>query len=182
MTVPVVHFLTGPNSGTTPLTPAPKVRLASVAARTDGALGIDWRVAKLLQSVDQHNGAAGWEDICQKASLSISPAYAARLFQRHTGQGVRKYATDKRLLRAAEQLITTDLPIKTIAGDLGYRKPFDFARTFRKQYGFAPRRFRAICLRLAFTQTVQLEKAREGIDMVVRSDAQGRSSNTVPAV
>jgi AraC-like DNA-binding protein len=127
----------------------------------------------LVQSIDQHNGAAGWDEICQKTSLAISPAYAARLFQRHTGQAVRKYAKDKRLSRAVEQLITTDLPIKTIADDLGYRRPFDFARAFRKRYGFTPSRFRANCLRLAFTQTVRLEKAREGIDMVVRSDAQG---------
>jgi AraC-like DNA-binding protein len=86
---------------------------------------------------------------------------------------VRKYATDKRLLRAAEQLITTDLPIKAIAEDLGYRKPFDLARAFRKRYGLTPSRFRADCLRLVFTQTVHAEKASEEIDMVVRSSAQG---------
>src|SRR5579872_1328970 len=153
MTVPVLHLLIDPNSGTTAWTPVPKVRLASAAARREGTLGIDWRVALLLQSIDQHNGAAGWETICQKASLAISPAYAARLFQRHTGQGVRKYAKDKRLLRAVELLIVTDLPIKTIADDLGYGKPFDFARAFRKRYGFTPSRFRADCFRLEFTQT-----------------------------
>jgi AraC-like DNA-binding protein len=108
----------------------------------------------LVQSIDQHNGAAGWDAICQKASLAISSAYAARLFQRHTGQGVREYAQDKRLSRAVQQLISTDLPIKAIADDLGYRKPFDLARAFRKRYGFTPSRFRADCLRLAFAQTL----------------------------
>jgi AraC-like DNA-binding protein len=112
----------------------------------------------LVQSIDQHNGAAGWDAICQKASLAISPAYAARLFQRHTGQGVRKYAKEKRLLRASELLIVTDLPIKTIAAHLGYRKSFDLARAYRKRYGFTPSRFRANCLRLAFTETLQAEK------------------------
>jgi len=173
MTVPVVHLLTDPNSGTRTLAPAPKVRLASAAARREGTPGIDRRVAMLLQSIDQHNGAAGWDEICQKASLVISPAYAARLFKCHTGEGVRKYAKDKRLSRAVGQLITTDLPIKAIADDLGYRKPFDLARAFRKRYGFTPSRFRAICVRLAFIQTRQAEKASERIDMAFRSGAQG---------
>jgi len=134
---------------------------------------MDWRVAKLLQSIDQHNGAVGWDEICQKAGLAISPAYAARLFQRHTGQRVKKYAKDKRLLRTAEQLITTDLPIKAIADSVGYRKPFDLARAFRKQYGFTPSRFRANCLRLVFTQARPAEKASEGIYVVRPFSAQG---------
>ena len=86
---------------------------------------------------------------------------------------MRKYAKDKRLSRAVGQLITTDLPIKAIADDLGYRKPFDLARAFRKRYGFTPSRFRAICVRLAFIQTRQAEKASERIDMAFRSGAQG---------
>jgi AraC-like DNA-binding protein len=86
---------------------------------------------------------------------------------------VRKYAKDKRLSRAVEQLITTDLPIKTIADDLGYGKPFDFARAFRKRYGFTPSRFRANCLRLMFTQTLPAEKTSKAIDMMFPSGAQG---------
>ena len=86
---------------------------------------------------------------------------------------MRKYAKDKRLSRAVEQLITTDLPIKTIADDLGYRRPFDFARAFRKRYGFTPSRFRANCLRLAFTETLQAEKISEEIDMMFRVGVQG---------
>ena len=53
------------------------------------------------------------------------------------------------------------------------RKSFDLARAYRKRYGFTPSRFRANCLRLAFTQTVRLEKAREGIDMMFRVGVQG---------
>ena len=127
----------------------------------------------LVQSIDQHNGAAGWDEICQKTSLAISPAYAARLFQRHTGQAVRKYAKEKRLLRAVELLIVTDLPIKTIAADLGYRKPFDLARAFRKRYGFTPIRFRANCLHLMFAQTLPAEKTSKAIDTMFPSGAQG---------
>jgi hypothetical protein len=47
------------------------------------------------------------------------------------------------------------------------------ARAFRKRYGFTPSRFRANCLRPAFNQTLQTEKASEGIDMTCRFGAQG---------
>jgi AraC-like DNA-binding protein len=86
---------------------------------------------------------------------------------------VRKYAKEKRLSRAVELLIVTDLPIKTIAADLGYRKPFDLARAFRKRYGFTPSRFRANCLHLMFTQTLPAEKTSKEIDMMFPSATQG---------
>jgi AraC-like DNA-binding protein len=46
------------------------------------------------------------------------------------------------LLKAVEQLIATDLPVKAIAAELGYRKPFDLIRTFEKEYGLTPTGFR----------------------------------------
>jgi len=46
------------------------------------------------------------------------------------------------LLRAAERLKATDLPIKVIAAEFGYRKPVDFARIFKEQYRLSPTEFR----------------------------------------
>jgi len=125
-----------------PLAAGTKIKLAD-DVRSAGRLVIDWRVAKLLQYIDRQNGVT-WnlEHICRELRLGISPPYAARLFERHTGQGLRNYAKRKRLLKAVEQLIATDLPIKVIAAELGYRKPFDLARTFEAQYSLTPTRFR----------------------------------------
>lgn len=55
---------------------------------------MDWRVAKLVEAIDTHSGATDWnlERTCQELKLGISPAYAARLFKRHTGLGVKQYA------------------------------------------------------------------------------------------
>jgi AraC-like DNA-binding protein len=104
----------------------------------------DWRVVKLLQWIDRRAGAVdcNLDHICQELNLGISSAYAARLFEFHTAQGIRQYTKKKRLLKAIERLITTNLSVKAIAAELGYRKPFDFTRNFEKQLGLTPTRFR----------------------------------------
>jgi AraC-like DNA-binding protein len=105
---------------------------------------MDWRVAKLLQSIDRNAGAVDWklEQVCRELELGISPAYAARLFKSHTGRGVREYAKNKRQLKAVERLIATSLPVKAIAADLGYRTSFHFTRSFEKEYCSTPTKFR----------------------------------------
>jgi|SRR5579872_2765978 AraC-like DNA-binding protein len=126
-----------------PLVTPTKAQLAD-DVRTIGRLGSDWRVARLLQSIDRNTGTVDWklERVCRELELGISAAYAARLFKSHTGRGVREFAKKKRLTRAVEQLIVTNLPVKAIAAELGYRNSFDFARSFEKQYCLTPTKFR----------------------------------------
>jgi AraC-like DNA-binding protein len=105
---------------------------------------IDVRVRRLVQSIDIKIGSTEWdlEDACRELKLDISSAHAARLFKRYTGMGVREYAKKKRLTQAAKRLIATNLSIKAIAAEFGYRKPVDFARTFKQQYHLTPSQFR----------------------------------------
>jgi AraC-like DNA-binding protein len=126
-----------------PLVTPTKAKLVD-CLRTVGTIGSDWRVAKLLQSIDRNTGTVDWklEQVCRELELDISPAYAARLFKSHTGWGVREFAKKKRLTKAVEQLIVTNLPVKAIAAELGYRNSFDFTRSFEKQYCLTPTKFR----------------------------------------
>jgi len=106
--------------------------------------GMDRRIVKLLQFIDSHEGRIGWDidHACQELRLDISGAHAARLFKRHTGLGVREYARKKRLLMAAQRLKTTDLSVKAIAAEFGYKRPFDFSRVFKKEFRLSPIAFR----------------------------------------
>jgi methylphosphotriester-DNA--protein-cysteine methyltransferase len=105
---------------------------------------MDWRVAKLIGAIDSHTGGIAWnlEVACRELGLNISPEYARHLFKRDTGLGVKEYAKKKRLLMVAERLINTNVPFKTIAADFGYRKTYDLARLFKKQYCLSPTKFR----------------------------------------
>lgn len=104
----------------------------------------DWRVDRLLQFLAQHFDRLDWNlpQVCRQLKLDISAPHAARLFKRHTGMGIREYAKKRRLSRAAERLTATNLPIKVISAESGYRKPIDFARGFKAQYQLSPSEFR----------------------------------------
>lgn len=126
--------------------------------------GVDQRIAKLTQFIDSHSGCVGWnlEEACRELRLEISGAYAARLFQRSTGLGVREYAKKKRLLAAAELLKTTNLSVKTIAAEFGYRSPPDFTRRFKEQFHLSPTDFRRRALREAKGPELLISRRKAG--------------------
>jgi AraC-like DNA-binding protein len=122
---------------------------------------MDWRISKLVQSIDNKIGSLEWnlKDACRELKLDISSAYAARLFKRYKGIGIREYTKKKRLSMAAEQLAATDRSIKAIAAELGYRKPVDFARIFKQQLRVSPMQFRRRSV-LAQSLTAQSQNLR----------------------
>lgn len=105
---------------------------------------VDQRIAKLTNFIDSHHGRIGSDlaHTCRELKLDISGAYAARLFKLSRGLGVREYAKKKRLSAAAELLRTTDLSVKAIAVEFGYRRPPDFTRRFKEQFHLSPTHFR----------------------------------------
>ncbi len=118
-------------------------RLAGRAIRTDGT---DWRVKKLEGFIDSHDGKIGWglDQVCRELGLGISGSYAARLFKRQIGLGVREYAKRRRLRTAAQRLKTTAHAVKEIAGDLGYRSARVFERRFKEVLYLSPTEFRRV--------------------------------------
>jgi AraC-like DNA-binding protein len=123
----------------------------------------DWRIAKLLEFIDRQDGSIGWnlQHVCRELRLDVSGAYAARIFKRHIGIGVREYAKKKRLLMAAELLKTTDLPIKVIATELGYKAVPDFTRMFKGHFHSKPTEFREHSLRQGKTKAFRLRRNGE---------------------
>ena len=106
----------------------------------------DWRVQKLKNLIDSDPTRAQWrlDEVCRQLDLCISARQARRLFKTCTGLGVKEYAKKKRLEAAAEQLQTTDAPVKAIAIDAGYRHVRNFTRCFLKQFHLSPTHFRRI--------------------------------------
>lgn len=105
---------------------------------------MDWRIAKLLEFIESGEGRVGWDlnHICQELRLNISGPYAAQLFKRCIGLGIREYSKKNRLLLAAERLEIPDLPIKVIAAEIGYRSVAHFSRRFKEQFHVSPTEFR----------------------------------------
>ena len=107
---------------------------------------IDWRVERILQFVDTHDGKLGWDlnELCVRLELGITGPHAAKLFSRHTGIGIREYAKERRLTLAAQQLRGTTDSVKQIALELGYRTPNDLRRQFKKRFCLNPTEFRTV--------------------------------------
>jgi methylphosphotriester-DNA--protein-cysteine methyltransferase len=123
----------------------------SVVNRTLGEMAkpsppADWRVEGLLRFIEKEGGKLGWDlnGVCAQLQLGISGSHAAKLFSRHTGMGIREYAKQVRLTRAAMKLRTTPDSVKQIALDLGYRNPNDLRRQFNKLFSLNPTEFRAM--------------------------------------
>jgi AraC-like DNA-binding protein len=105
---------------------------------------IDWRVERILQFLDTHDGKLGWglNHLCLHLELGITGPHAAKLFSRQTGIGIREYAKERRLTVAAQQLRGTTDSVKQIALELGYRTPNDLRRQFKKRFSLNPTEFR----------------------------------------
>ena len=55
----------------------------------------------------------------------------------------REYVARVRMIRAAELLRGSSLPVREVARRVGYRQPAQFAKAFRRHVGEAPSDFRA---------------------------------------
>jgi len=80
------------------------------------------------------------EELAALAGMSRSSfgAHFARAF----GRSPHSFLMESRLRRAAHFLQTTDLPVKTIAGKIGYRSRSNFSHAFKTLYGIYPNTYR----------------------------------------
>lgn len=76
------------------------------------------------------------------ARVHLSPAHLAELFHAETGETPGRYRTRLRMERARLLLAETDVPITTLAADLGYSSSQHFATAFRRETGTTPSRYR----------------------------------------
>ena len=75
--------------------------------------------------------------------LNVNSSYLSGLFKKETGTSLTEYVTARRILRAEDLLITSQLPIKTIAEQVGIPDVHYFSRIFKRKTGQTPSRYRA---------------------------------------
>jgi AraC family transcriptional regulator of arabinose operon len=76
------------------------------------------------------------EEVAQ--GVHLSPSSLSHRFREEFGVSPMRYRETQRLRRARFLLLTTDLPVKAIAGEVGYTNPFHFSRRFRIHFGHSP--------------------------------------------
>ncbi len=80
------------------------------------------------------------EDLAK--SVYISPSKCTRLFKEYTNESPINYLINYRLEKGAELLRTTDLPISSIAQEVGFSEQSYFTRMFLKEYQVTPFKYR----------------------------------------
>ncbi len=73
--------------------------------------------------------------------FGYSEKYLIALFKRNTGMSPLQYLTEKKIMRAQEMLVMTDMTVKAIASALHYDYYY-FMRLFHKKVGMSPTQFR----------------------------------------
>lgn len=75
--------------------------------------------------------------------LGCSVSHVMRSFKKQLDMTVVEYITKKRIEKAKQLLLNTDLPIMTIADYTGYPDYSYFTRVFKKETGVTPRDYRS---------------------------------------
>ena len=101
----------------------------------------DRRIAEALRRLHTEL-QTGWTLESLAEEIGISRAALARRFKALVGQPMFEYLTALRMQRAKELLQETSLPLHEIASRVGYESDLAFARTFRRQVGTTPTRYR----------------------------------------
>jgi AraC-like DNA-binding protein len=101
----------------------------------------DERLARALDAILKHpENPHTLEGLGKEAGMSRT-AFAER-FSEVFGQTAMEVVKRARLARAAELLTGTELPVKTIAGRVGFQSRSHFSRAFTDHFGASPAEFR----------------------------------------
>lgn len=98
-------------------------------------------MGELARYIDTNlSGDLSTPTLARRACMGATKFKAA--FRACYGTSPSAYVAERRMERALELVRETELPIATIAAQVGYRKAGAFTEAFRRTHGVAPRTFR----------------------------------------
>ncbi|MEZ5716170.1 MAG: helix-turn-helix domain-containing protein [Paracoccaceae bacterium] len=84
-----------------------------------------------------HLSVAGYAE-----RLNVSPTHLSRICRAATGRPASRLIEERLIREARRNLVYTNLPVSTIAYELGFDDPAYFSRVFARATGLSPRAFR----------------------------------------
>lgn len=111
-------------------------------ARMAGGLS-PWQLRRATDYlIERLNGQISLLELANDCGLSRS--HFSRAFKRSTGRAPHQWLSEKRLDRAKDLLVNTELPLADIAIECGYADQSHFSRTFSARTCATPSQFRRI--------------------------------------
>jgi len=90
----------------------------------------------------QSDPARAWSLPELADELRINPSYLVRIFRQATGCAPMKFLAKERAHKAAQLLLTSELPVSEIGARVGWDEPKQFARSFHQHFGESATQFR----------------------------------------
>ena len=81
-------------------------------------------------------------------NFELTSRHLNRVFTQEEGISIGKFILKQKMTQACNDLVNTDIPIKSIAYDYGFSQPSYFCRIFKKTYGKSPGDYRLLNSRL----------------------------------
>ena len=114
--------------------------LCGMAARFAGE-----REHPLVQTIKQYVEAHLQEPVTLQAvgeAAFFSPVYCETIFKRETGMPIGRYVTKRRVREAEKLLLEGTLPLREVAAAVGFADYNYFARVFKNEMGYTPKKVR----------------------------------------
>lgn len=109
--------------------------------RTKMGTGISPQIKKICDHISFH--LEEQTNIHKLASLlGYTDYYFSNKFKKETGFSVREYATKKKIEKACDLLIGSNMDIQSISDILGYSSQSYFGEVFRREMGMSPGEYR----------------------------------------
>lgn len=102
----------------------------------------DQLIARINQLIEEGLENSSFSLDVLADTIGMSTAYLCRIYKQYTGNTIIDVLATKRMEKARELLIVTDLPVNEIAEKVGYNNPTYFYRVFKKTNGITPNDFR----------------------------------------
>ena len=90
--------------------------------------------------IENYRQIAAIDDVARH--VGISGEYLRHVFKDVYGVNINDFIRQIRLTRAAELLVNSSLPLKSVAGNCGFANDRYFSKVFRESYGVTPGSFR----------------------------------------
>ncbi|OMD42315.1 hypothetical protein BSK56_25815 [Paenibacillus borealis] len=74
--------------------------------------------------------------------VHLHPVYLSKVYKQETGENLSNFIAAKRLEKASQLLIESNLHVIDISHMVGYKKPQYFIKLFKDQYGITPYQYR----------------------------------------
>lgn len=104
-------------------------------------MNYDDYIKKSIEYIEENlNKKIELKELADKVFLS--KFYFHRVFHASVGEPVAEYIRKRRLIKAANELLTTDNKIVDIALRYQFSTQESFTKTFKKLYGIPPKEFR----------------------------------------